>query len=82
MTNTNKILAALAVGVAVGSILGVLFAPDSGEHTRQKIADGGKKLTDSLKDKMDEGKQKLAGVRNSLRDRVDSLKESVEEFAS
>lgn len=75
MTNTNKILTALATGVIVGGVLGVLFAPDKGENTRNKIAEGGKKLSDSIKDKMNQGKEKLAGMRNSVRDRV-------EEFAS
>jgi len=75
MTNTNKILTALATGVIVGGVLGVLFAPDKGENTRNKIAEGGRKLSDSIKDKMNQGKEKLAGMRNSVRDRV-------EEFAS
>lgn len=72
MTNTNKILTALATGVVIGGVLGVLFAPDKGEHTRQKIADGSKKLSDSLKDKMNEGKNKLAGMRNSMREEFSS----------
>lgn len=73
MTNTNKILTALATGVIVGGVLGVLFAPDKGENTRHKIAEGGKKLSDSLKDKMNQGKEKLAGMRNSIRDRVEEF---------
>lgn len=82
MTNNYKILTALAAGVAIGGILGILFAPDKGENTRQKIADNGKKLSDSIKDKMNEGKNKLSGLRNNIRDRVDSMKESVEEYVS
>lgn len=82
MTNTNKLLAAVAAGVAIGSILGILFAPDSGEHTRKKIADGTKKLSDDLLDKMNEGKDRLSSVRNNMRTKVDSLKEKVEEYTS
>ncbi|MBC6490250.1 YtxH domain-containing protein [Flavihumibacter stibioxidans] len=82
MTNNYKILTALAAGVAIGGILGILFAPDKGENTRQKIADNGKKLSDSIKDKMNEGRNKLSGLRNNIRDRVDSMKESVEEYVS
>lgn len=82
MTNNYKILTALAAGVAIGGILGILFAPDKGENTRQKIADNGKKLSDSVKDKMNEGRNKLSGLRNNIRDRVDSMKESVEEYVS
>jgi gas vesicle protein len=73
MTNTNKILTALATGVIIGGVLGVLFAPDKGENTRNKIAEGGRKLSDSIKDKMNQGKEKLAGMRNSVRDRVEEF---------
>ncbi|GAO41261.1 YtxH domain-containing protein [Flavihumibacter petaseus] len=82
MTNTNKILAALAAGVALGSVLGILFAPDKGEHTRKKIADNSKRLSDSLRDKMNEGKHKLAGLRDNLRGKAESIKDSVGEYAS
>ncbi len=82
MTNTNKVLTALATGVLVGGVLGLLFAPDKGENTRKKIADGGKRLSDSLKDKMNEGKEKLAGMRNSIRETVKDVRSNVEEFSS
>jgi gas vesicle protein len=82
MTNTNKMITALAAGVAIGSLLGILFAPDKGENTRKKIVDNGKKLTDSLKGSMKEGKNRLAGLKNGMLDKVDSIRDSVEEFAS
>jgi gas vesicle protein len=82
MTNTNKILTALATGIVIGGVLGVLFAPDKGENTRQKIADGSKKLSDTLKDKMKEGKNKLASMKSAIRERMDGLTNSVEEIAS
>jgi gas vesicle protein len=80
--NTSKILTALAAGIAIGGVLGILFAPDKGEHTRKKIADNGKKLSDSLMETVKEGKNKLSGLRNNLREKADSLADSVEEFAS
>jgi gas vesicle protein len=75
MTNTNKLLTALAAGVAVGSLLGVLFAPDKGEQTRKKIADNSKKFTDTIKDRINEGKHKMSNVRNNINERVNSVKE-------
>jgi gas vesicle protein len=75
MTNTNKLLTALAAGVAVGSLLGVLFAPDKGEQTRKKIADNSKKFTDTIKDRINEGKQKMSNVRDNINERVNSVKE-------
>ena len=59
MKNTSKILIALGTGLAIGGILGVLFAPDKGANTRHKIAEEGKKLTDKFNKKVKLGKDKL-----------------------
>jgi gas vesicle protein len=73
---------ALLAGLAVGAVLGVLFAPDSGKNTRERISDKALDLTDnakdslhSLKDKISYGKDSLV----SLKDRVvDTVKTKVE----
>ena len=59
MKNTSKILVALGAGLAIGGILGVLFAPDKGSVTRHKIAEGGKKFADKIKEKVKAGKEKM-----------------------
>lgn len=59
MKNTSKILIALGAGVAIGGIIGVLFAPNKGVDTRLKIAENGKKLKDKFSRKVKEGKEKL-----------------------
>lgn len=38
-------------GVAVGTLLGVLFAPDKGTETRKKISTKSKDAADSIKNK-------------------------------
>ena len=50
--NVNGILALLA-GAAIGVGLGILFAPEKGSETRQKIKDGFDDLKNQAKSKMD-----------------------------
>lgn len=39
MKNTAGIIGAFIGGIALGAIIGLLFAPQSGEETRKKIAE-------------------------------------------
>jgi gas vesicle protein len=50
---SDKIILGVLGGVAVGALLGVLFAPDKGNNTRKKIADKSNDYTDELKYKLD-----------------------------
>ena len=59
MKNTSKVLIALGAGLAIGGILGVLFAPDKGSETRKRISDTSKKFTDKIKSKVKLGTEKL-----------------------
>ena len=59
MKNTSKILIALGAGLAIGGLLGVLFAPDKGSVTRHKIAEGSKEFADKLGRKIKIGKERL-----------------------
>ncbi|HEU5168138.1 MAG TPA: YtxH domain-containing protein [Chitinophagaceae bacterium] len=59
MKNTSKILIALGAGLAIGGVLGILFAPDKGSVTRHKIAEGSKKLADNFSRQIKSGKEKL-----------------------
>jgi YtxH-like protein len=59
MNTKKKIITAAAVGVATGSVLGVLFAPAKGKDTRKKIQDTGKKISDEVKTTIGKGKEKL-----------------------
>ena len=46
---TSSVILGITAGAAVGAILGLLLAPDSGVNTRQRISDQGHKLVDHLK---------------------------------
>lgn len=50
--NTGKIIGAVLAGVAIGGILGMLFAPDKGSETRKKILAKGEDLKDMVQDKI------------------------------
>ncbi|TCC97386.1 YtxH domain-containing protein [Pedobacter psychroterrae] len=74
---------ALLAGLAVGAVLGVLFAPDSGKKTREKITDKALDLADNAKDGLYSIKDKVAMGRDSitnLKDRVvDNVKSKVDQ---
>lgn len=74
MKNDKTILALLA-GAAIGVGLGILFAPDKGEKTREKIKGNLDDLTDDLKSKLDSAKQK---AENQFADSSVNLKEKLD----
>lgn len=75
MEKNNKILLALGIGVAVGSILGVLFAPDKGAETRKKIANTSEELSNKIKNRFTKGKESMDSIKASMRASVDGLED-------
>lgn len=80
-TSPSTVAIALIGGIAIGTVVSLLFAPQSGEDTRNMISDKSKDLTDSLKDQIlhlkgklrdnahqvaDNAKEKMNGVKNTL----------------
>jgi gas vesicle protein len=73
MSNSKTVLGFLA-GAAVGSILGILFAPDKGTETRRKISETSGDVTDSLKSKFND-------FVDSIRDTYQGVKDDAENMA-
>lgn len=78
MSSSKTVLGFLA-GAAVGSILGILFAPDKGTETRKKITDTGGDVTDSLKSKFNDF---IDGIRDTYQGVKDDAEDLADEGAS
>jgi gas vesicle protein len=76
-SDSSNAIVALLAGLAVGAVLGVLFAPSSGEETRSLIADRASGLGEDLKDKYQSVKEKVASGREDLIDLKDRVTDNV-----
>jgi gas vesicle protein len=75
MNTTSKVLIAALGGVALGAVLGILFAPDKGSETRSKMADAAKKFGEEAKETIKEKMKMASGFKTNM-------KEKAEDFAS
>ncbi len=74
----GKIIGAVLIGAAIGGILGVLFAPDKGSKTREKILDKGHDLSEAVKDKFN---SLVSDLKREAQHAADSAKNSVRDEA-
>lgn len=51
---SGKTVAGVLLGIGVGALIGVLFAPAKGSKTRKRILDKGKDYAEDIKGKFDE----------------------------
>lgn len=74
--SSDSILALLS-GAAIGVGIGILFAPDKGSKTREKIKNGFDDLKDDVKSKFnsaeDEAKEKFSQTKDELKETVENL---------
>ncbi len=72
-------------GAAAGAIAGILFAPDKGSNTRDKIATQTKNLTsevgDNVNAKVDSLKEYISGFMNEVKGRFTELENEMKEKA-
>ena len=69
----DKVILGVLGGVAVGALMGVLFAPEKGDKTRKKIMEKSNDYADELKDKLDS----LLGTVSSKYDKLKREGESL-----
>jgi gas vesicle protein len=79
--NAGKLVVSVVTGVAVGAILGVLFAPDKGSSTRSKISKKSGDLTDDLERKFNKFVDKFSKKFEKLQDEADYMAEEIKSKA-
>lgn len=71
MNDNSKVVVALLAGLAAGAALGILFAPDKGSDTRDKLSESLKDFGDSIKERAADEINNLSSLKDKV---VNSIK--------
>jgi len=66
MNDNSKVLIGLLAGLAAGAALGLLFAPEKGTDTRDRLSQSIKDLSDSIKDRAADEINNLANLKDKV----------------
>jgi len=82
MNDSSKVLVGLLAGLAAGAALGLLFAPEKGIETRDKLSQSLKDLGDSIKDRAADEINNLSALKDKVVGSVKGkLQQAEDEFA-
>jgi gas vesicle protein len=80
--SAGRVLVGVVIGMATGAVLGVLFAPDKGSNTRDKLSQTGSRYMRNLKGtaskSVDTLKEKFEGVKEAAGDLTGKVKGTVD----
>ncbi len=79
MKDDTKVVIALLAGLAAGAALGILFAPDAGTETRDKLTDSLKNLGDSIKETAAAEIDNLTGLKDKVMNNFKAKVKNAEE---
>lgn len=83
MKDNSKILAAMLAGIAAGAAIGLLFAPEKGSETRDKLNESLKNLGDSIKDRAADEIGNLSTFKDKVVESIKTkLKGAEDEYAA
>lgn len=69
--STTRAIAGFLLGTAVGAALGILFAPDEGAQTRQKIKN---KVQDATSDAQEAFNEKMDALKDTVGEVIDDTR--------
>ena len=72
MNDNSKVVVALLAGLAAGAALGILFAPEKGNETRDKLTESLKKLGESIRETAATEIDNLVGLKDKVVDNIKS----------
>lgn len=76
MNDNSKVVVALLAGLAAGAALGLLFAPEKGSDTRDRLGESLKDFGDSLKERAAEEIDNLSGLKDKV---ISSIKGKIKD---
>ena len=79
MNDNSKVVVALLAGLAAGAALGILFAPEKGTETRDKLTESLKKLGDSIRDTAAAEIDNLVGLKDKVVENIKSKIKATEQ---
>lgn len=87
--DNGKVVTALLAGLAAGAVLGILFAPEKGSETRDKLNESLADLGDAIKERAEEQINQLSEFKDKILSAVnakvaraeDIIEEEIEEHA-
>jgi gas vesicle protein len=74
MGDGTKVVLALIAGLAAGAALGILFAPEKGAETRDKLSESLTNLSDTIKETAAAEIDKLSSLKSKV---VDNIKTKI-----
>jgi gas vesicle protein len=79
MNDNSKVVVALLAGLAAGAALGILFAPEKGNETRDKLTESLRKLGESIRETAATEIDNLVGLKDKVVDNIKSKIKSTED---
>lgn len=81
MGKENSPLKTLLTGAAIGAGLGLLFAPRSGEETREQIREWSQETSDQLQDQFSRVSDSVSRSRETVTSRIKDLRQDVDRLS-